>query len=100
MKNMTGAEIIMLLLIAINGLVIAAELISWTKYMSGLDKEKKANEYLNSEQFQIDKQMRLDETYKMIDRIKETKDEKLLCKNQKSKKSKPTPKGRNMIDKL
>ena len=97
---MTGAEIIMLLLIAINGLVIAAELISWTKYMSGLDKEKKANEYLNSEQFQIDKQMRLDETYKMIDRIKETKDEKLLCKNQKSKKSKPTPKGRNMIDKL
>jgi hypothetical protein len=97
---MTGAEIIMLLLIAINGLVIAAELISWTKYMSGLDKEKKANEYLNSEQFQIDKQMRLDETYKMIDRIKEQKDAKLLSKNQKGKKEKPTPKGRNMIDKL
>jgi Tfp pilus assembly protein PilN len=100
MKNMTGAEIIMLLLIAINVLVIAAELVSWTRYVNGLDKEKKANEYLNSEQFQIDKQMRLDETYKMIDRIKEQKDAKLLSKNQKGKKEKPTPKGRNMIDKL
>jgi hypothetical protein len=100
MKNMTGAEIIMLLLIAINGLVIAAELVSWTRYVNGLNKRKEVDKYLNSEQFQIDKQMRLDETYKMIDRIKETKDEKLLCKNQKSKKSKPTPKGRNMIDKL
>jgi hypothetical protein len=97
---MTGTEIIMLLLITINGLVIAAELISWTKYMSGLDKEKKANEYLNSEQFQIDKQMRLDETYKMIDRIRAQKDAKLLSKNQKGKKEKPTPKGRNMIDNL
>jgi Tfp pilus assembly protein PilN len=100
MKNMTGAEIIMLLLIAINGLVIAAELVSWTRYVNGLEKEKKANKYLNSEQFQIDKQMRLDETYKMIDKIKEQKDAKLLSNNQKGKKEKPTPKGRNMIDKL
>jgi Tfp pilus assembly protein PilN len=97
---MTGTEIIMLLLIAINGLVIAAELVSWTRYVNGLDKEKKANEYLNSEQFQIDKQMRLDETYKMIDKIKEQKDAQLLCKSKKGRKSKPTPKGRNMIDKL
>jgi hypothetical protein len=97
---MTGVEIIMLLLISINALVIAVELISWTKYMNGLDKEKKANEYLNSEQFQIDKVERLEETYKMVNRIRETKDAELLCKNQKNKKSKPTPKGRNMIDKL
>jgi ABC-type lipoprotein release transport system permease subunit len=100
MKNMTGIEIIMLLLISINALVIAVELISWTKYMNGLDKEKKANEYLNSEQFQIDKQKRLDETYKAIDRLREQKDAELLCKSQKGRKSKPTPKGRNMIDKL
>ena len=97
---MTGTEIIMLLLIAINGLVIAAELISWTRYINGIELRKKTDEYLNSEQFQIDKQMRLDETYKMIDRIKEQKDAKLLSKNQKGKKEKPTPKGRNMIDKL
>ena len=97
---MTGAEIIMLLLIAINGLVIAAELISWTRYINGIELRKKTDEYLNSEQFQIDKQMRLDETYKMIDRIKEQKDEQLLCKSKKGRKSKPTPKGRNMIDKL
>lgn len=97
---MTGAEIIMLLLIAINGLVIAAELVSWTRYTNGLNKQKEVDEYLNSEQFQIDKQMRLDETYKMIDRIKEQKDAQLLSKNQKGKKEKPTPKGRNMIDKL
>jgi hypothetical protein len=44
--------------------------------------------------------MRLDETYKMIDKIKEQKDAQLLSKNQKGKKEKPTPKGRNMIDKL
>jgi type II secretory pathway pseudopilin PulG len=100
MKNMTGAEIIMLLLIAINGLVIAAELVSWTRYVNGLNKRKEVDEYLNSEQFQIDKQMRLDETYKMIDKIKEQKDAQLLSKNQKGKKEKPTPKGRNMIDKL
>jgi Tfp pilus assembly protein PilN len=97
---MTGTEIIMLLLIAINGLVIAAELISWTRYINGIELRKKTDAYLNSEQFQIDKQMRLDETYKMIDRIKEQKDAKLLSKNQKGKKEKPTPKGRNMIDKL
>jgi hypothetical protein len=97
---MTGVEIIMLLLISINAFVIAVELVSWTRYMNGLDNEKKANEYLNSEQFQIDKQKRLEETYKMIDRIKETKDAELLCKVAKGKKSKPTPKGRNMIDKL
>lgn len=97
---MTGVEIIMLLLISINAFVIAVELVSWTKYMNGLDREKKANEYLNSEQFQIDKQKRLEETYKMIDRIKETKDAELLCKTAKGKKSKPTPKGRNMIDNL
>lgn len=97
---MTGVEIIMLLLISINAFVIAVELVSWTKYMNGLDREKKVNEYLNSEEFQIDKQKRLEETYKMIDRIKETKDAELLCKVAKGKKSKPTPKGRNMIDKL
>jgi hypothetical protein len=97
---MTGVEIIMLLLISINAFVIAVELVSWTKYMNGLDREKKANEYLKSEQFQKDKAERLEETYKMINRIRETKDAQLLCKNQKSKKSKPTPKGRNMIDKL
>ena len=97
---MTGIEIIMLLLISINALVIAVELISWTKYMNGLDKEKKANEYLNSEQFQKDKEERLEETYKMINRIRETKDEKLVSKINKGRKSKPTPKGRNMIDKL
>jgi len=97
---MTGVEIIMLLLISINALVIAVELISWTKYMNGLDKEKKANEYLNSEQFQKDKAERLEETYKMINRIRETKDEKLVSKINKGRKSKPTPKGRNMIDKL
>jgi Tfp pilus assembly protein PilN len=100
MKNMTGAEIIMLLLIAINGLVIAAELVSWTRYINGIELRKKTDEYLNSEQFQIDKQMRLDETYKMIDKIKEQKDAELLSNNQKGKKEKPTPKGRNMIDKL
>ena len=90
----------MLLLISINALVIAVELVSWTKYMNGLDREKKVNEYLNSEQFQKDKADRLEQTYKMIDRIKETKDAELLCKTAKGKKSKPTPKGRNMIDKL
>ncbi len=97
---MTGVEIIMLLLISINAFVIAVELVSWTKYMNGLDKEKKANEYLNSEQFQKDKAERLEETYKMINRIRETKDEKLVSKINKGRKSKPTPKGRNMIDKL
>ena len=97
---MTGAEIIMLVLISINGLVIAAEMISWTRYLNGMGKEKKANEYLNSEQFQKDKAERLEETYKMIDRIKAQKDAEMITKNNKSKKSKPTPKGRNMIDKL
>ena len=97
---MTGVEIIMLLLISINAFVIAVELVSWTKYMNGLDREKKVNEYLNSEQFQKDKSKRLEETYKMINRIRETKDEQLLCKTAKGKKSKPTPKGRNMIDNL
>ena len=97
---MTGAEIIMLVLISINGLVIAAEMISWTRYLNGLGKEKRANEYLNSEQFQKDKAERLDETYKMIDRIKAQKDAEMITKNNKGKKSNPTPKGRNMIDKL
>jgi hypothetical protein len=96
---MTGAEIIMLLLIAINGLVIAAELVSWTRYVNGLNKQKEVDEYLNSEQFQKDKQMRLDETYKMIDRIRAQKDAELITKTNKIKKSKPA-KGRNMIDKL
>ena len=81
-------------------MVIAAELVSWTRYVNGLNKRKEVDEYLNSEQFQIDKQMRLDETYKMIDKIKEQKDAELLCKTANGKKSKPTPKGRNMIDKL
>jgi hypothetical protein len=97
---MTGVEIIMLMLISINAFVIFVELVSWTKYMNGLDREKKTNEYLKSEQFQKDKAERLEETYKMINRVRETKDEQLLCKNQKSRKSNPTPKGRNMIDKL
>ena len=96
---MTGAEIIMLLLIAINGLVIAAELVSWTRYVNGLNKQKEVDEYLNSEQFQKDKQMRLDETYKMIDRIRAQKDAELITKTNKIKKSKPT-KGENTIDKL
>ena len=93
---MTGAEIIMLLLIAINGLVIAAELVSWTRYVNGLNKRKEVDKYLNSEQFQIDKQMRLDETYKMIDRIRAQKDAELITKTNKIKKSKPT-KGGNKI---
>ena len=97
---MTGAEIIMLVLISINGLVIAAEMISWTRYLNGMGKEKRANEYLNSEQFQKDKAERLEETYKMIDRIKAQKDAEMITKNNKGKKAKPTPKGRNMIDKL
>jgi len=93
---MTGTEIIMLLLIAINGLVIAAELVSWTRYVNGLNKQKEVDKYLNSEQFQIDKQMRLDETYKMIDRIRAQKDAELITKTNKIKKSKPT-KGENKI---
>ena len=97
---MTGAEIIMLVLISINAIVIAAEMISWTKYLNGIGKEKRANEYLNSEQFQKDKAERLEETYKMIDRIKAQKDAEMITKNNKRKKSNPTPKGRNMIDKL
>ena len=97
---MTGAEIIMLVLISINAIVIAAEMISWTRYLNGIGKEKRANEYLNSEQFQKDKAERLDETYKMIDRIKAQKDAEMITKNNKRKKSNPTPKGRNMIDKL
>lgn len=90
----------MLVLISINAIVIAAEMISWTKYLNGIGKEKRANEYLNSEQFQKDKAERLEETYKMINRIREQKDAELLCKAHKGKKEKPTPKGRNMIDKL
>lgn len=86
---MTGVEIIMLLLISINALVIAIELVSWTRYMNQLDREKKVNEYLNSEQFQKDKEERLEETYKMINRIREQKDKELLCKTHKLKKSKP-----------
>ena len=97
---MTGAEIIMLVLISINAIVIAAEMISWTRYLNGMGKEKRANEYLNSEQFQKDKAERLEETYKMIDRIKAQKDAEMITKNNKRKKSNPTPKGRNMIDKL
>ena len=96
---MTGTEIIMLLLIAINGLVIAAELVSWTRYVNGLNKQKEVDEYLNSEQFKIDKQMRLDETYKMIDRIRAQKDAELITKTNKIKKSKPT-KGGNKIIKI
>jgi hypothetical protein len=97
---MTGAEIIMLVLISINAIVIAAEMISWTKYLNGIGKEKRANKYLNSEQFQKDKAERLEETYKMINRIREQKDTQLVSKSNKGKKEKPTPKGRNMIDKL
>ena len=97
---MTGAEIIMLVLISINAIVIAAEMISWAKYLNGIGKEKRANEYLNSEQFQKDKAERLEETYKMINRIREQKDAQLVSKSNKGKKEKPTPKGRNMIDKL
>jgi hypothetical protein len=97
MKNMTGAEIIMLLLIAINGLVIAAELVSWTRYVNGLNKQKEVDEYLNSEQFQKDKQMRLDETYKMIDRIRAQKDAELITKTNKIKKSKPTKGGNTIV---
>ena len=97
---MTGAEIIMLVLISINAIVIAAEMISWTRYLNGMGKEKRANEYLNSEQFQKDKAERLEETYKMINRIREQKDAEMITKNNKRKKSNPTPKGRNMIDKL
>ena len=97
---MTGAEIIMLVLISINGLVIAAELVSWTRYLNGLGKRKEVDKYLNSEQFQKDKAERLEETYKMIDRIKAHKDAEMITKNNKGKKAKPTPKGRNMIDKL
>ena len=97
---MTGTEIIMLLLISINAIVIAVEMISWTRYLNGMELRKKTDEYLNSEQFQKDKAKRLEETYNMVNRIRETKDEQLLCKSQKGRKSKPTPKGRNMIDKL
>ena len=87
---MTGAEIIMLVLISINAIVIADEMISWTRYLNGMGKEKKANEYLNSEQFQKDKAERLDETYKMIDRIRAQKDAEMITKTNKLKKSKPT----------
>ena len=97
---MTGTEIIMLLLISINGLVIAAELVSWTRYLNGIELRKKTDEYLNSEQFQKDKAERLEETYKMIDRIRAQKDAEMITKSNKGKKEKPTPKGRNMIDKL
>ena len=97
---MTGTEIIMLLLISINGFVIAAEMISWTRYLNGINKRKEVDEYLNSEQFQKDKAERLEETYKMINRIREQKDAQLVSKSNKGKESKPTPKGRNMIDKL
>ena len=87
---MTGAEIIMLVLISINGLVIAAELVSWTRYLNGLGKRKEVDKYLNSEQFQKDKAERLEETYKMIDRIKAQKDAEMITKTNKIKKSKPT----------
>ena len=97
---MTGAEIIMLVLISINAIVIAVEMISWTRYLNGMELRKKTDEYLNSEQFQKDKAERLEETYKMIDRIKAQKDAEMITKNNKGKKAKPTPKGRNMIDKL
>jgi len=97
---MTGAEIIMLVLISINAIVIAVEMISWTRYLNGMELRKKTDEYLNSEQFQKDKAERLEETYKMIDRIKAQKDAEMITKNNKRKKSNPTPKGRNMIDKL
>jgi hypothetical protein len=94
---MTGTEIIMLLLIAINALVIAAELVSWTRYVNGLNKRKEVDKYLNSEQFQKDKQMRLDETYKMIDRIRAQKDAELITKTNKIKKSKPTKGGNKIV---
>ena len=97
---MTGAEIIMLVLISINAIVIAVEMISWTRYLNGMELRKKTDDYLNSEQFQKDKAERLEETYKMIDRIKAQKDAEMITKNNKRKKSNPTPKGRNMIDKL
>ena len=97
---MTGTEIIMLLLISINAIVIAVEMISWTRYLNGMELRKKTDEYLNSEQFQKDKAERLEETYKMIDRIKAQKDAEMITKSNKGKKSKPTPKGRNMIDNL
>ena len=97
---MTGAEIIMLVLISINAIVIAAEMISWTRYLNGIELRKKTDEYLNSEQFQKDKAERLEETYKMIDRIRAQKDAEMITKSNKGKKEKPTPKGRNMIDKL
>ena len=87
---MTGAEIIMLVLISINGLVLAAELVSWTRYLNGLGKRKEVDKYLNSEQFQKDKAERLEETYKMIDRIKAQKDAEMITKNNKLKKSNPT----------
>ena len=90
----------MLLLISINAFVIAVELVSWTRYVNGLNKQKEVDKYLKSEQFQKDKAERLDETYKMINRIREAKDEQLVSKSQKGRKSKPTPKGRHMIDKL
>jgi hypothetical protein len=97
---MTGTEIIMLLLISINAIVIAVEMISWTRYLNGMELRKKTDEYLKSEQFQKDKAERLEETYKMIDRIKAQKDAEMITKNNKRKKSNPTPKGRNMLDKL
>ena len=59
---MTGTEIIMLLLISINAIVIAVEMISWTRYLNGMELRKKTDEYLNSEQFQKDKAERLEET--------------------------------------
>lgn len=90
----------MLLLISINAIVIAVELISWTRYLNGIELRKKTDEYLNSEQFQKDKSQRLEETYMMIDRIKGQKDAEMITKNNIGKKAKPTPKGRNMIDKL
>ena len=97
---MTGTEIIMLLLISINAIVIAVEMISWTRYLNGVNKRKEVDEYLKSEQFQKDKAERLEETYKMIDRIKAQKDAEMITKSNKGKKAKPTPKGRNMIDNL
>ena len=87
---MTGAEIIMLVLISINGLVIAVELVSWTRYLNGIELRKKTDEYLKSEQFQKDKAERLEETYKMIDRIRAQKDAEMITKTNKLKKSKPT----------
>lgn len=86
---MTGVEIIMLLLISINALVIAIELVSWTRYMNQLDNQSKVEKYLNSEQFQKDKEERLEETYKMIDRIRAQKDAELVTKTNKLIKSKP-----------